>query len=402
MENHDIYSALLGLPSLTITDTSLSKNKLDIYCETSTSSCKCTICKQSTTAIHQRTTRTLRDLNMGIRQVYLHVTSRQFYCASCHHYFHEDLDFAEPNKSFTIRQTDFMFLISQHQSYQSTGAILDINAKTVERTVLAKCEQLIDLPKNYAQVRRLGIDEQSNAKGKQDYMCILTDLDRGTIVDLLPDRKKETLVAHFKKLGSAFCAQITDVSCDCWETYINVAIECFPNAEVTLDRFHFTKHLNEGIGAYLREIKPVLKPLLSNKKDFSKLQKLINKQYHTLTDIQLDKLDAAFEKEPKLKEIYFHREAFHHILDNNTDPTIASKQIDAWITDTKKIEGGTCFEKFVNSLNSTKKYIANYVKNKLSNAVTEGLNNIIRVIKRFSFGMPNFKNLRLRSLAFFL
>ncbi|TAG77528.1 MAG: ISL3 family transposase, partial [Cytophagales bacterium] len=47
-------------------------------------------------------------------------------------------------------------------------------------------------------------------------------------------------------------------------------------------------------------------------------------------------------------------------------------------------------------------YIANYVKDRLSNAVTEGLNNIIRVVKRFSFGMPSFKNLRLRSLAFFL
>jgi transposase len=401
MENHNLYSELLGLPSLTITNVILSNNKIDIFCKTSTSSCKCTICKNTTTRVHQRTERTLRDLNMGTRQVYLHVTSRQFYCAACHHYFHEDLGFAEPNKGFTVRQTDFMFLISQHQSYQSTGAILDVNAKTVERSVLAKCEQLIDLPKNYAQVRRLGIDEQSNAKGKQNYMCILTDLDRGTIVDLLPDRKKETLIAHFQKLGSDFCAQITDVSCDCWQTYINVAKECFPNANLILDRFHFTMQLNEGIGSYLREIKPVLKPLLNAKKDFSKLQKIINKQYHTLSDEQLDRLHNAFEQQPNLKQIYFHREAFHHILDNNTDPIVASKQIDEWIINTQKLSV-SCFDKFVHSLNSTKTYIANYVKDKLSNAITEGLNNIIRVIKRFSFGIPNFKHLRLRAMAFFL
>ena len=46
-------------------------------------------------------------------------------------------------------------------------------------------------------MRRLGIDEQSHRKGKKHFICGLTDLDTGTLVDLLPDRKKETLPAHF-------------------------------------------------------------------------------------------------------------------------------------------------------------------------------------------------------------
>lgn len=401
MENNELYSDLLGLGNIKITEVSLSKTKIDIFCETTTPSWKCSICKEEKKSVHQRTERSLRDLNMGIRHVYLHVTSKQFYCSSCHHYFHEELDFAEPNKSFTTRQRDFMFLVCQSQTYQKTGAILDIHAKTVERAVLSKCEQLIDLPDNYAKVTRLGIDEQSNAKGKQNYMCVLTDLDRGTIVDLLPNRKKETLIAHFKALGADFCAKITDISCDYWDAYLSVAKECFPNANIILDRFHFTKQLNEGIGTYLREIKPVLKPLLDNTKDFAKLQKIMSKQYHKLTDTQLDRLEIAFEKAPTLKEIYFKREEFHHILDNNTDKDKALKQIEEWTSGIQK-ECITGFEKFIKSLNSTKVYIANYVKDKLSNAVTEGLNNIIRVIKKFSFGMPNFKNLRLRSLAFAL
>lgn len=401
MNTYDLYTSLLGLPNLKITNVVLTETKIDIFCETETVSWQCPICGRATTTVHQKTTRKLRDLSMGARYVFLHVLSKQFYCSSCHHYFHEELDFVTGNESFTSRQKDFMFLISQHQDYQSTGAILNIHAKTVERGVLSKCENLINLSKNYAQLRRLGIDEQSHRKGKKAYICVITDLDKGTIVDMLPDRKKETIVAHFKALGEDFCKQITDVSCDYWDTYLHVAKECFPQANIILDRFHFTKHLNEALKNYLKEVEITLKPLLKDKKDFAKLKKIVNVQYHLMSDQQLDILQFAFEKDKKLKEIYFNREKFHHILDNNTDKEIALKKIDEWVKNT--IEKQLFyFEDFIKSLKSTKNYIANYVTDKLSNAATEGLNNVIRLIKRFSFGMPSFKNLRLRTLAFFL
>ncbi|WP_425423219.1 transposase [Spirosoma spitsbergense] len=35
----------------------------------------------------------------------------------------------------------------------------------------------------------------------------------------------------------------------------------------------------------------------------------------------------------------------------------------------------------------------------MTNAVTEGLNNVIRYVKRISYGLPNFAHLRLRVLA---
>ena len=113
-----------------------------------------------------------------------------------------------------------------------------MHPKTVERLVLDQCKKNLNLNNRYAQVKRLGIDEQSHRKGKKDYICLLTNLDTGTIIDMLPNRKKETLVAHFKALGQDFCNQITDVSCDIWTPYISTVETCFPNANLILDRFH--------------------------------------------------------------------------------------------------------------------------------------------------------------------
>ena len=92
--------------------------------------------------------------------------------------------------------------------------------RTVERLFYKQAEQQIDLEKRYAQVRKLGIDEISNRKGKKDYICVLVDLERGIELDVLPNRKKETLIAHFQSLGQGFCNQIEVVCSDIWKTYI--------------------------------------------------------------------------------------------------------------------------------------------------------------------------------------
>ena len=103
----------------------------------------------------------------------------------------------------------------------------------------------------------------------------------------------------------------------------------------------------------------------------------------------------AFEQSHALKELYFMREKFNHILDNNKDVKIA---MDKWISEVGN-KKKTVFEIFIKTLKSTKRYMVNYVQNNLSNAVTEGLNNLIRSIRRIAFGTPNFEKLRWRSLS---
>ena len=73
---------------------------------------------------------------MGIRQVHLLVKMRQFHCKNCNRYFRENLDFADLNKEYTHRQSDYMFCLARKQCYTEVAAIIDVNPKTVERIVL--------------------------------------------------------------------------------------------------------------------------------------------------------------------------------------------------------------------------------------------------------------------------
>lgn len=390
----EVYTEILNMPFLEIQSVSVEKKRINISCRLKSNSGKCPKCAKECTQVHQSYERIIRDLNIADREVYLLVKVRQFYCKDCHRYFSETLDFADPNKSHTYRQTDFMFLVGRKQSYAEAGLILNTHPKTVERAILASCKRQAGLTERYAQVRRLGIDEQSHKKGKKDYFCVLTDLDRGTLVDMLESRKKDDLIAHFQLLGEDFCSQITDVACDYWDAYISTAKVCFPQANIILDRFHVTKMLNDCVDTFRKG----LRKSAPENENYRRLKWILYKQYHKLSDKELDELHLAFRDCPTLKEVYFTREKFHHILDNGQEVEKTLQDIEKWIQDLQA-ENLTVFEKFTKTLKNTKQYIANYVQNKLSNAATEGLNNLIRSIRRVAFGMTNFDNLRWRALA---
>ena len=125
---------------------------------------------------------------------------------------------------------------------------------------------------------------------------------------------------------------------------------------------------------------------------------VVAQQAHRLSDAELDTLQTAFAGNEALKTAYFLREEFHHILDRPQGVNAAISLLDRWIEriQTQKI---TLFDPFIRTLQRYKVPIANYVLENLSNAVTEGLNNLVRSIRRCAFGMPNFQHLRLRVMA---
>ena len=243
MDELKFYEELLGLSELKITSIEKSPSKFIFHCRYTKELSTCPVCLEPTGKINQTEQRKFRDLKISEREVWLYIQVPQFFCPTCNRYFFTNPDWVMPGKPYTKRQSKWIFEMCKKQSFLQVAQLLNMCPKTVERLFYNTAKQVIDLTNRYANVRKLGIDEISHRKGKKDYACVLTDLERGIQLDVLRDRKKETLLAHFQSLGEDFCNQIEVVSCDIWKTYINVAKECFPNCEVVIDRFHVVKAL---------------------------------------------------------------------------------------------------------------------------------------------------------------
>ena len=333
-------------------------------------------------------------MDISCKEVWLELQLRQFHCIPCNCYFTQSTSWLLPYKSYTKRQGKFIFEMCAKQPFTEVGAILNINAKTVERIYYEQAERQINLPKRYAKVRKLGIDEIAHRKGKKDYVCVLVDLETNTQLDILPSRKKEDLIVHFQSLGQDFCNQIQVVCCDIWKTYIIVAQQCFPKAEIVLDRFHIVKALNSVLDKFRKALRKEFKA----QEVFKKLKWKLFKRPEQCNEKQLKDIETALDLSPTLRKMYDLRNEFNTIFDDATSKEDLLIELKAWIIKAKEI-GDEALNKFIETVERWMNQIITFAKHRITNAATEGLNNYIRYFKRISFGLPSFKNMRLRVLA---
>lgn len=393
MTQEKFYEEVLGLSGLKITSIEKTPSKIVFDCEHNSEVSNCPVCLEPTGLVNQYDTRKVQDLKISEREVWLHIRIQQFVCPTCNRYFFDHPKWLVPGKSYTRRQEKWIFELCKQQAFTEVGALVNLSHKTVERLFYARAEKLINLPKRYKEVRKIGIDEIAHRKGKQDYACVLVDLERGIQLDVLRDRKKATLLAHFQSLGEGFRNQIKVVSCDIWRTYINVSKECFPNAEIVIDRFHVVKAINDVLDKLRKNLRREFKEEDCFKSIKWKLFKRSEKC--TVNDFAL--LQNAFKKSWLLEEIYELRNTFNSMFDIAKNKEELSQYLDKWIEHAEKLEFNH-LDRFIRTLKNWKDQIAAFASDKITNATTEGLNNYLRYFKRISFGLANFKNMRLRIL----
>jgi len=116
------------------------------------------------------------------------------------------------------------------------------------------------------------------------------------------------------------------------------------------------------------------------------------------TPAQQVRLQAAFAHSPPLGELVNLRDEFHLRFASADNPDQLEQSLTGWIVKAKAFRQRGLID-FIHTLSNWLMPIANFAHQALTNAATEGLNNVIRYVKRISYGLPNFEHLRLRVLA---
>ncbi len=97
-------------------------------------------------------------------------------------------------------------------------------------------------------VRNLGIDETSY-QDDHEYVSVITDRDRRVVLEVLEDRKKETVRTWLDTLSDQQKQAIQTVSMDMWEAFINAFLERIPDADqkICFDRFHIASYFGKAV-----------------------------------------------------------------------------------------------------------------------------------------------------------
>lgn len=393
MTDLDFYQRLLDLPGLRVTAVDTETRRILVHGTLAAEPAPCPVCGEPTAILNQYETRKVQDLSISGKEVWLHLRVPQLTCLACPRYFVAPPEWIMPGKTYTRRQAKWIFEMCAKQPFTEVAALIGLSHKTVERLYYDVAEHQIDLAGRYARVRKIGIDEVAHRKGTRDFVCVLTDLERGVQLDILPDRRKETLEAHFEALGPVFCAQITVVAMDMWRPYRDVAEQCFPNAEVVIDRFHVVKALNDALDA----IRKRLRREHADVACFKHIKWALFKRADVCSADEQKRLAEAFAESPLLGDAYRLRNAFHALMDTSRDRAALASELELWSHEAEQL-GSAAVNRFVGTLRRWLAPISAFASTGLTNAVTEGLNNYLRYFKRISFGLPNFAHMRIRVL----
>lgn len=245
----EFYSGLLGIESpWEVTETTRDAKAREVvvyigYAEGEKAACP--VCGEIS-PIHDRKLRRWRHLDSCNHKTIIEAYIPRTNCKE-HGVLQVTVEWAKRNSRFTLELEKQVCLWLLSASISEVGDMFSLSWDEVagiqERAVkrgMAKRKKL--KPKN------IGIDETSFQK-RHEYVTVILDKRTDTVIDVLQDRKSETLDSWFKTQKMANLKGLQSISMDMWEAFIKAVKDNFENWEsiIAFDRYHVVQHFNKAV-----------------------------------------------------------------------------------------------------------------------------------------------------------
>lgn len=391
----------LQLQDLCVVDREFHPDRrlLILYCVPRWEFAVCPHCGLICTRVHDYPKqRTIHDAPLRGYRTWLVFDSRRFECERCASSFTGPIRDVVPNCTYTYRLQSEVTDPRRRQDVATLAALYGLGYKLVEGMLLkaaqAKLHQRVQDP---IAVHQLGIDELSNRKGHGNYVLILTDLERRILLDVLPDRKKQTLIDWLQDPPPGIeLTALDSVATDLWSHYRDAVQTVFPTASVVADRFHVVQNLNQAINETRREAQRNA-ATAEETSQLKGLHYLLLKNKSKLTDSEAERLAELRQTHPQLYELCDLRQRLYEWYETETAPETAQESLAQWIADATAL-GLSHLDAFCDTLLNWQPEILNFFTHRITSGFVEGMNGKIRLLKRIAFGLPNFEHFRLRMI----
>lgn len=360
-----------------------------IFLETKPSTQKCPCCGAHTKRIHDYRVQTIKDLPLQMKHCYLVLKKRRYVC-SCGKRFFEKYSFLPRYYQRTRRLSCFVASeLHQTQSLKDIAKRTNLSSSTVGRIL----DSVNCLRKPFTDA--ISIDEfKGNAEGEK-YQCILVDPLKHKVIDVIPGRTQNYLTEYFRGIPKSERHRVKFFACDMWRPFTDIARAYFPNAKIVIDRYHFVRQATWAIENVRKRVQKTM--LVSHRRYFKRSRSLILRRYNTLSKDEKEACELMLYYNDDLRQAHYLKEKFYDLC-QETKYSIQREAFRDWI---RMAEQSSLkeFQHCARTYRNWSKEILNAFKyGYISNGPTEGFNNKIKVLKRVSFGLKNFKRFRNRIL----
>jgi len=288
------------------------------------------------------------------------------------------------SNGFTLLFEALLLQLCKNMPVQKVGKIANVSDDKLW-TMLERYTDKTQKVSNYQGMSAIGMDETSRAKG-HEYITLFVDLETKRTIFVTEGKDSKTVekFAEDLKEHSISPEEITDVSCDMSAAFTKGVRENLPNAEITYDKFHIMKILNEAVDEVRKEESKEVQLLKGTKYIFLKNEwNLTAKESEKLKEITISNLNL------KTIKAYQLRGAFQEIYKAETE-----SQFEDLLSKWYKSAIHSSLEPMKAAAKTIKKHWSGIVRWKISqinNGILEGLNSVLQAAKSKARGYKTFK-----------
>jgi transposase len=226
------------------------------------------------------------------------------------------------------------------------------------------------------------------------FFTVICDLKTRRVIWVTESRKKQALDEFFKLIGSDACQKIRVVAIDQHEGYAASVRENCKEAKIVWDRFHLMQRFEEAVN----EVRKLLHEKWGKngiaQLTMGRYRFLFLKKAHRRTEAEKAHFDEVCKHNQEFLKLELIKERMMSFFEAQ-DPVEAKnifKELGDWIWQAQ-------FQplmRWYNELLKGWKTLRNYFKYRVTSSLSEGINNVIKSLKRRAFGYKNMHYFKLK------
>ena len=319
-------------------------------------------------------------------QICLFYAPKEISCPT-HGRIQEEIPWAADRARVSYRLEYRVCALSQIMTQKAAAAIVKLSTSTVS-DILHRVITRVRAGHKIRRLVTLGVDEISYCKGRK-YSTIVYDLDRSHVVWVGLGKGRSTIDEFFtQQLSDYQRNRITWASCDMSLAYTEAIKHHCPNATLVIDRFHVVKALNEAVDTVRKEEWRSLEG--DQRHTIKGLRWLLGMHSRNRTKAQTALLNKLRNSNRRIHRAWLLKDEFERIWHYRYRGA-AQNFLKSWITAALKSRIPS-MRKFVSTLKKHRNNILAFVKRPLTNAVAEGINRVIKIVKNRASGFRSLES----------
>ncbi len=354
----------------------------------------CPKCATKSDKVYDHVYVKVKDIPLRNKHVILNIKKRRFKCPNCTSVFREPIQGIRKGYKTTQRFRSHIRWCASN--FTDLKRVMNKCRCSSWMVYKAYYEQLdLEVRKlDYPWPKTIGIDEHSFVRNTKDHFkefaTIFVDFNNNRVKEAVLGRSVDDL-EHSRVMNIKGRENVKNIVIDMSAPFKTFSNKYFPNAMITVDKFHVIAAFNRALDKIRLE---TMKHPLFLKTKTSPMKRLYLRRGDRLNFTQKSILKHINSIFLELEEIYRFKERIHSIY--KIRGYKRAKKAFIKLTDEMALSGRSAVQSLRKTLMKWRAEILNYFKSGITNAKTEGYNRKAKLIQRKAFGYKKFENYRLR------